>query len=445
MPTVYFSKEGQNYLQKGAEELKVAFGIIIGQKSYDDKYNIIHLAKLLEDEESISSTQETTPSLETVDVQSLADQWISASKMTPGSFSVIGVFMSNAENDSNDDKQTKNIKKMLTKLHKLVTNSNSTIGYTEHTTDLEILFLSYSAPSAKSNFKIFSNSSSGGNLMPADCKVFEKLPQWYLFESNYELEDVFPLTNNQEEIDVENQFNAILQAVKLNIQNSEIFIQQQNVDDNTTLESYLKENSNNKKNDVPHVFNASILLTANVSNEFLIKIRPFNGTIRFSGIVSSRIWSHAKNTFKEIKESIRRDILRSLAARIQIYCDGLTDTVLKTDGVVVNEPPRRIYFCNSKSQGGIQFSEYVFRGETPSVAVSQAKQILDMDINSDCIFDDLEGLPEDEVSSLFDEAYEEREVQPYTGLGLSRTMYVLAILVVLLVLLLSVLLNHLLL
>ncbi|XP_055845266.1 protein odr-4 homolog [Episyrphus balteatus] len=442
MPTIFFSKKSENYLKKAAEELKVAFGIIIGQKTSDDKYNIIHFAKLSEDEESISSSApETIPSIENVDVQSLADQWISASKMTPGSFSVIGVFMSNGENDSNDEKQTKNIKKMLTELYKLTTNSNSTFEYAEHTKDLEILFLSYAASSSKANVKIFSNSSSGGNLMPADCKIVEKLPQWYLFESNYELEDVFPITDNREQVNIENQFNAVLQAVKSNIQNSKIFIQQQNVDDNSTLENYLKEN-NNKKNEVP-VFNASILLTANVSNEFLIKIRPFNGTVRFSGIVSSRIWSQAKNTFKEIKESIRRDVLRSLAARIQIYCDGLTDIHSNTVGIVVNEPPRRIYFCNSESQG-IQFSEYIFRGETPSVAVSQAKQILDMDINSDCIFDDLEGLPDDEVTSLIDEPIKaETSIKTNGGFEISRTMYMLGITVALLVLLLSVLLNYL--
>lgn len=445
MPTVLFSKKCENYLRKAAEELKVAFGIIIGQKS-EDKYNIIHLAKLSEDEESIgSSSQEVVPSIENVDVQSLADQWISASKMTPGSFSVIGVFMSTGENDSNDDKQTKSIKKMLSELFKLITNSNSTFEYAEHTKDLEILFLTYSVPASKANFKIFSNSSSGGNLMPADCKPVEKLHQWYLFESNYELEDVFPITDNREQVNIENQFNAVLQSVKTNIQNSEIFIEQQNVDDNCTLESYLKENNNSKKNEGPPIFNASILLTANVLNEYLIKIRQFNGTVRFSGIVSSRIWCHAKNTFKEIKESIRRDILRSLAARIQIYCDGLTDIHSKTDGIVVNEPPRRIYFCNADTQG-IQFSEYIFRGETPSVAVAQAKQILDMDINSDGIFDDMEGLPDDEVDSLCEESSKVELVNQTTvggGFEISRTMYMLGITVALLVLLLSVLLNYL--
>lgn len=451
MPTIFLSKKSESYLQKAAEELKVAFGIIIGQKSYDDKYNIIHLAKLSEDEESMgNSTQETIPSIENVDVQSLADQWISASKMTPGSFSVIGVFMSSGENDSNDDKQTKSIKKMLSELLRLITNNNSTFECAEHDKNLEILFLSYSVPSSKANFKIFSNSSSGGNLMPVDCKPVDKLPQWYLFESNYELEDVFPITDNREQVNIENQFNAVLQSVKSNIQNSEIFIEQQNVDDKTTLETYLKENNisnnNNKKNDVPSVFNASILLTANVSNEYLIKIRQFNGTVRFSGIVSSRIWSHTKNTFKEIKDSIRRDILRSLAARIQIYCDGLTDIHSKTNGIVINEPPRRIYFHNAETQG-IQFSEYIFRGETPSVAVAQAKQILDLDINSDGIFDDLEGLPDDELSTLIDEPISQdqivRQQTGGSGFEMSRTMYMLGILVALLVLLLSVLLNYL--
>lgn len=278
---------------------------------------------------------------------------------------------------------------------------------------------------------------SVGVFSPVECCLNEVSNDWVVIESNYGLDDIFPIIDAAEKIEIEKHFHSALASVKTSLETSEIFIQNENVDESLSLEMFIKHKYG-KLNKIGDLKASIFLPVAKNTQADSIEVKEFNGTICFAGVISSRVWCHPKNSMKEVKMFVRTDILRSLAARIQVYCDGLTLPNAGTGAIVISEPPRRVYFNIPEQK--IQFSEYIFRGETPTVAVAHAKQILDLDLDSECIYADLEGLSNDDVFlpsptkiSTSNKAAWHPEI--------SRTMYMIGILVALIVLIGSIILQ----
>lgn len=295
-----------------------------------------------------------------------------------------------------------------------------------------------------------------------DCRFVEKPFEWHTFECNYELDEVFPiLEETDEKINIETQFQRTIDTVRKQLNASEIFIQNENVENNQILETYVKQKRHGASSGGNvNCFKASIYLpikcqeraTGTNTSQNPVQVKEFNGTIRLNGVISSRVWCNPKTTLGDVKRFIREDIQRSLMARIQVYCDGLTEPNISSDAVFISEPPRRVYYNvhpTAHSAIPIQFSEYIFRGETPTVAAAQAKQILDLDIAASSIVADIEGLPEDDSFSdnSFDmQTSKQKQLkmaeQSASIRDLTRTMYMLGISVSLLVLIIAVVMHY---
>lgn len=295
-----------------------------------------------------------------------------------------------------------------------------------------------------------------------DYRFVEKPFEWHTFECTYELDDVFPILDSaSDKINIETQFQRTIDTVRKHLAASEIFIQNENVDNNVILESYVKQKrqqqggSKTQSNEV--CFKATLYLPVKCQEKTLsnpVQVKEFNGTIRLNGVISSRVWCNPKTTLGDVKRFIREDILRSLMARIQVYCDGLTEPNISSDAIFISEPPRRVYFnVNTPSSVSntavIQFSDYIFRGETPTVAAAQAKQILDLDIATSSIMGDVEALPDDDTFSetSFELQTAKQQLlnlaeETASKRDLTRTMYMLGISVALLVLVISIIMHY---
>jgi len=123
------------------------------------------------------------------------------------------------------------------------------------------------------------------------------------------------------------------------------------------------------------------------------------------------------------------------------------------EALYISEPPRRVFFSlpsegPSTSIGAVvQFSEYLFRGEAPTVVVAQAKQILDVELDPETISVEAEGLPDDanftNANAGADRTDDSRILSSSMPKPeLSRSLYMVGIAVALLVLLASVALHY---
>lgn len=55
------------------------------------------------------------------------------------------------------------------------------------------------------------------------------------------------------------------------------------------------------------------------------EILETNGQLRIVGQVACKIWLQPTVTIKEASEAVKEDILRSLAARLEMHWDSLTE------------------------------------------------------------------------------------------------------------------------
>lgn len=300
---------------------------------------------------------------------------------------------------------------------------------------------------------------SGGTFAPIDYRFVDKPFEWHCFECNYDMDDIYPIVQEFNKIRIEKHFERVIESIRKNLEVSEIFIQDEHVDDGQLLETYIKRRREEQKQNgvIEKYFRCSVMLPIKCMTrnaEIPITVHEFHGTMRLQGVVTSRIWCNPKNTLAMVKHSIKMDLMRSLLARIYVYCDGITNpSTSSSDALFMSEPPRRVYFNIFNTTGNarsVQFSEYIFRGEAPTVAVAQAKHILDLDILTENIITDLEGVADDDISDLEDNY--ETDMHSATGKlhgkmhggrsrnkqDMSRFMYMLGVSVALFVLMVSV-------
>lgn len=111
--------------------------------------------------------------------------------------------------------------------------------------------------------------------------------------------------------------------------------------------------------------------------------------MKYSGIVCSKIWIHTKQSVQDVQQFIRNDVLRSISGRLRIYMDAFAITEPEPETkVLLVEPPRRVFF--ELKSGPILFSDYVFRCEDDDTVMQTAKAILDVDLEADNIFGNIE-------------------------------------------------------
>lgn len=494
MRTVLLSKADEVYLEKCAQEHSFSYGIIVGHQADLTKSIVVHLARNNEEDADLEDLTDVSLTINDVNSQALATQWLSASKMCPGSFDVIGIFISSARPEVADEHSDgfKNAKKLFSDVYDLLLQSNSSFGvYTTDMAQTDYVFLAYSLADKSMICKNFTYGN-GGTFSKMDHRFVEKPFEWIQLECNYDLDDVIPIVDPARRINIEEQFQNIIVTIRKYLIASEVFLQNEIVEDTIDLQTYIKRKklldmdklktastsnsstSTTTTTTVPasalhllstnddsngNVIRASIVMPVKcqLNSPSNIKVSEFNGTLRMSGIIFSRIYCNSRNTIADVKRFVRDDVLRSLITRIQVYCDGLTDPHVSNEAVYISEPPRRVFFSipvdgassnasPTPSTLSIQFSEYLFRGEAPTVAVAQAKQVLDVELDPEAIID-AEGLPEDGnfTNSQPDADHVDSSRSMTSSMPkreLSRSLYMVGIAVALLVLLASVTLHY---
>lgn len=154
------------------------------------------------------------------------------------------------------------------------------------------------------------------------------------------------------------------------------------------------------------------------------------------GFLSSRTFLPTTATISEAEAFIKQDILRTLAARIQILSDSVLDTKINVGEVVINEPPRRIYFPITSNKDSIQFSDYLFVHETVETVLQQIKENLDLTLKSDQIQTNVEIVCDHQTQS--DKEMKDKTSEGAKVSGDKGKIYLIMIVVAVLVLILSI-------
>ncbi|CAH2075315.1 unnamed protein product, partial [Iphiclides podalirius] len=328
--TVYSPEHCLQYLEQYACKEIFVTGLILGQVT-DARENVIHLARTPEEKgpDNLSETSYTSEKTDPVkNLLGVSEAWVAdhakhVTRMLPGGMFVQGIFITSDED-------------------------------------------------------IFE-----------DPNYYSK--QWQRLDCYYEFDDVYPVIVKKSGISVKQQFQQILESAHKTIESSVIFIDGELKDGSEQLEQIIKKkkSKNNTKTtqDSQKSMHVSLFVPFENTMPETVEYLECDGSIHFSGVVSSSVFMYSKATVSEAIAAVKQDIIRSLASRFTMHCDALIDdNLLPEEKVCFNEPPRRVLV----PVGSLYLCDYLFPGEAPAEALLSVKELLDLQITEADVICDIE-------------------------------------------------------
>ncbi|XP_063701968.1 protein odr-4 homolog [Culicoides brevitarsis] len=414
----------ETYLKSLCKMQEIITGLIIGQPSKTSKDNVVHFARTPTEGTKIDS-------LSQVDVSAFANHVADTLKMLPGGMFILGVFVVGPKDVFSDNAGVQKLKSLIVNLQHTIKGNKVLLGDSDSFDDGEKLVLWYSSSNNSFACKNFSgDSTKGAQLKGVDFKFQPKLAQnWVTFETFYKLNEHLAIE------DVENASNEDVLMLPLKylsgaLDKSKVFFNGAPYDASETVEKV----TNDSRTVQAQVFKiCDPVETENLESK---SVEKADHTIMAQGFLSSRTFLPLKATLAEAEAFIKQDILRTLAARIQILADSLVDTKVTVGEVVINEPPRRIYFPIA-AKDSLLFSDYLFPNETIDTISQQIKQNLDVTLKPDQIQLNVEVVCDNQTSQKEHKSKDDKSAKGHQQAA-SGKIYFIMIIVAVLVLILSI-------
>jgi len=252
---------------------------------------------------------------------------------------------------------------------------------------------------------ISTDPSKAAATSPVDWKFVAKgLDEWQEFETCYEIDTVFPLSRASNHFDTEKSVMRTIDVIAENLlRDSLLFFDGEPMEQEVTLDKFNKQNKTTAATKVkvtvysqvvsrlqklPNLTHYCFPSQPKQATSADGKLEALENSVHYTGIINSRVFGCSRNTIAEIGTFVRRDIIRSLTTRLQIYYDAL---LANDDGGNDEEqdqnvnstiPPRRVFYPIGNN---IQFGDYLFQNETEETTVKQTLDILDITISADDI------------------------------------------------------------
>ncbi|KAG4077047.1 hypothetical protein HA402_016034 [Bradysia odoriphaga] len=401
--SVFADTSIEKYLDNLIEHNEFSYGIIIGQATRQGKDSVIHLAKTSEslpnDNSDDSSKDSTVPQLEVVNVKGinsevLVDHALSALRMIPGSFFVLGIFVASPQNVFDNLEDFKHLKTVLQQLVEVLkTENTNNYGCSDEFDGGEKLIFHYAGKRSSTckTINVYDLSKSGSGK-PVDWKFQDKATQWQEFETIFDMDDIYNLQKSADATyDIEENFDVALKSIQKKLNASVVFLDGEEPVTNATdsVEQFLKQKKSRDKDVNTATVHGSIYYLCDKieDNERVVK---YTGTANYSGIICSKVWVAGKQPIEDVEKFIKIDILRSVTGRLRMYIDAHHQSGQFT---LVSEPPRRVFFKLKSSP--VMFSDYLFRGESHDTIITQAQAHMDIHLDKQNIVDDIETMSDE--------------------------------------------------
>ncbi|CAH0728745.1 unnamed protein product, partial [Brenthis ino] len=395
--TVFSPEYCLQYLEQLATRESFVLGLILGQIT-EARENVVHLARTPEEKtsDSTSEVSYTPEKLEPVrNLLGVSEAWVAdhakhVTRMLPGGLFVQGIFITSDEDIFEDPNYFSKVKSILNFTHKALSVNQYMYGNCPNLNEKLVLHMS-------TNTKVLTcksvdvGSGKTTSIKPVEWKFLPKTQQWQRLDCYYEFDEVYPVIVKKSGISVKEQFQQILESAHKTIQSSVMFIDGELKDGSEALEQLVKKKkpkgSGKSVQDAPKSMHVSLFVPFENSLPETVEYLECDGSIHFSGVVSSSVFIYPKATVSEAIAAVKQDIIRSLASRFTMHCDALIDdNLLPEEKVCFNEPPRRVLV----PVGSLYLCDYLFPGEAPAEALLSVKELLDLQITESDVVCDVE-------------------------------------------------------
>ncbi|XP_063621481.1 protein odr-4 homolog [Cydia splendana] len=449
--TVYSPEYCLQYLEQYASKETFVIGLILGQTT-DSRENVIHLARTPEEKSpdsaaenesfSASDKPEVARSLAGVSEAWIADHAKHVTRMLPGGMFVQGIFITSDEDIFEDPNCFSRVKTILNYTYKSLSTNPYMYGNCPGVTERLVLHMS-------TNTKVLTCKSvevgSVKNVLtrPVDWKFLPKPQQWQRLDCYFEFDDVYPVIVKKSGISVKQQFQQILESAQKTIESSVMFIDGELKTGSEALENLnkkkkLKTNAKVTQQEALKSMQVSLFVPFETCLPETVEYLECDGSIHFSGVVSSSVFLYPKATVSEAITAVKQDIVRSLASRFTMHCDALIDdNLLPEEKVCFNEPPRRVLV----PVGSLFLCDYLFPGEAPAEALLSVRELLDLQITEADVVCDVETPADTSEFDALDRDASSEELLA-TPQEASQFMYITGICFALFVLIVSILVHY---
>lgn len=437
------------YLEQYASQEIFVIGLILGQ-STSGRENVIHLARTPEEKSSENVSEasydfdkpESTKTLLNVSEAWVADHARHVTRMLPGGMFVQGIFITSDEDIFEDPNCFSKVKSIMNYTYKALSANPYMYGNCPYSNERLILHMS-------TNTKVLTCKSievgTGKStiIKPVEWKFLSKPQQWQRLDCYYEFDDIYPVIVKKNGISVKQQFQQILESAQKTIESSVVFIDGELKEGSESLEQMIKKkkpksNSKSVQNETLKSMHVSLFVPFENSLPETVEYLECDGSIHFSGVVSSSIFIYPKATVSETIAAVKQDIIRSLASRFTMHCDALIDdNLLPEEKVCFNEPPRRVLV----PVGSLYLCDYLFPGEAPAEALLSVRELLDLQITEADVICDVETPADTSEFDALDRDASSEELLA-TPQEASQFMYITGVCFAMFVLIVSIIIHY---
>ncbi|CAH0407763.1 unnamed protein product [Chilo suppressalis] len=448
--TVYSPEYCLQYLEQYASKEIFGIGLILGQTTAA-KENVIHLARTPEEKSPDSGSESSYVSDKTEIVKNLlsvSEAWVAdhakhVTRMLPGGMFVQGIFVTSDEDIFEDPNQFSKVKEILYYIYKVLNVNQYMYGNCPYTNERLVLHMSTNTKVLTCKSVEVGATNKSTVIKPVEWKFVPKVQQWQRLDCYYEFDEVYPVIVKKSGISVKHQFQQILESSHKTIESSVMFIDGELKDGNEAIEQLIKKkktktNSKIAQQDVPKSMHVSLFVPFENTLPETVEYLECDGSIHFSGVVSSSVFICPKATISESIAAVKQDIIRSLASRFTMHCDALIDdNLLPEEKVCFNEPPRRVLV----PVGSLYLCDYLFPGEAPAEALLSVRELLDLQITEAEVISDVETPADTSEFDALDRDASSEEMLA-TPQEASQFMYITGISFAMLVLIVSIIIHY---
>ncbi|XP_022909942.2 protein odr-4 homolog [Onthophagus taurus] len=427
------------YIQKLAKPDTCTVGLVLGQPSSTKDY-IIHFAKTPPCEEDSKSNIKLK---EIKSINDVFDVWVAdhakhATRMLPGGMYVLGIFVV-----SNEDLLTpfsNKLKSILQQVHRQL-SANSYMHGTS--TKSEKLVLNYCTKTQSYSCKSYDVVNS--SVKPAEIKFLSKPIGWRQFQCKYELDRIYSIPIDKSDLTLRRHMNDIIEKTSDCLKPAIFAFDGEIRKNDAALESMDKKiGKSSGGNDHAGPTMVSIYLPCEIYKTTKpIDMSNCAGHIKLTGQIASNVWMHSKATVKDVCDAILEDIIRSLAARLDMHWDSLIEEEHGSpeDTNSIHEPPRRVFIHLPHTE--VTLSDYLFPGEGPQDAQISLQELLDITVDEKDGVTDIEG--QADLVDVYSNSIESDDTEgslKSIQTDANKLMYSLGIGIALLVLLISLVVHY---
>ncbi|GAB0089984.1 hypothetical protein DMENIID0001_046140 [Sergentomyia squamirostris] len=376
-------KVHEDYLETLAKSTKFRIGFLLGGLIYDGKYNsvVVHMAPLEIDDED-----ETCETIFNVSPEEIVLRAINLVRMLPGGLTVLGLFLVNANDVFSKDDEKK-------KLREIVGRIQEEFRQNQHLKALQgdgkdFLILTYASGNDSNCQEIHT-----GNKVDFEFST-QKL-QWRKVEMIFEIDEELSLKNDEDSCNVAANLRKILENVAKKIEEAKEISAGAAINPEETIDDII-----DKKSD-PQALKDPLNLLFRSEGNIDENVSEIQGEmVHLTGVINSRVFTPSGTKLTEVMKNMKTDLIRSLEARLQLYCDSLTDeNVTKESWIdLQGDTPRRVYFTVQPT--GVQFSDYLFSDENDDTVRENVAKMLDINLEPTDIFLLAEQPPDDETEDI---------------------------------------------